>query len=155
MNTKLQVLRAALSVVALVVVGFVALIGIQFATSIHMVLNPPLGIFLVAVVLTGLVALYIISKFFSLLRLIAMGQTFTQASVVVFRRIRIATLVAAITTLGSLPAMYMWADGDDAPGLMLIGLGVAFIPFAIYAAFAVVEQVLRNAVQSQQHPVHN
>lgn len=155
MKAKLRVLRAALGVVALVVVGFVALIGIQFSTSIKMALNLPLGIFLVAVVVTALVALYIISKFFSLLRLIAMDQMFTQASVVVFRHIRAATLVAAITTLGSLPAMYVWAAGDDAPGLMLIGLGVAFIPFAIYAAFAVVEQVLRNAVQSHQHPVHN
>ncbi|WP_156321904.1 hypothetical protein [Lacticaseibacillus thailandensis] len=43
------------------------------------------------------------------------------------------------------------ADGDDAPGLMLVGLGVAFIPFAMYAAFAVVEQVLRTAVRTHQH----
>ncbi|WP_054750588.1 hypothetical protein [Lacticaseibacillus thailandensis] len=78
MNGKVQILRFALAVTAAVIIGFVGLIGIQFATSIHIALNFPLILFLVAVVATALVVLYIISKFFSLLRLIAVNKTFTQ-----------------------------------------------------------------------------
>ncbi len=38
------------------------------------------------------------------------------------------------------------ADLDDAPGLMLVGIAVVFIPFAVYTLTSVLENLLEHAI---------
>lgn len=38
------------------------------------------------------------------------------------------------------------ADLDDAPGLMLVGIAVVFIPFAVYTLTSVLEKLLEHEI---------
>ncbi|HHC8503828.1 TPA: DUF2975 domain-containing protein [Enterococcus faecium] len=47
---------------------------------------------------------------------------------------------------GLLPKFMKVADLDDAPGLMLVGIAVVFIPFAVYTLTSVLEKLLEHAI---------
>ncbi|MCZ1935655.1 DUF2975 domain-containing protein, partial [Enterococcus faecium] len=44
------------------------------------------------------------------------------------------------------PKFMKVADLDDAPGLMLVGIAVVFIPFAVYTLTSVLEKLLEHAI---------
>lgn len=46
----------------------------------------------------------------------------------------------------SLPFFYIWADGDDAPGLVVIGMVLTGVPLVISVCLAVLRRLLHEAI---------
>ncbi len=81
-----------------------------------------------------------------LLRYIDSKQAFSQLSVTALKRISIfATIISGIFIV-SLPFFYIWAQNDDAPGLILFALFLVCAPFVIGVFAAVLQRLLQEAL---------
>ncbi len=81
-----------------------------------------------------------------LLSYIDKNTAFSQASVQALKYIKnCAILIGAMYTAG-MPYIYLVADKDDAPGVIVIGLIFIFASFVIATAVAVLQKLLHNAI---------
>ena len=81
-----------------------------------------------------------------LLGFIDSGKAFSQMSVKALRGINWCAAVVSGLLMAGLPFVYIVADTDDAPGLMVIGLVIAFAPLVIATFAAVMHRLLAEAV---------
>jgi hypothetical protein len=70
-----------------------------------------------------------------LLTCIDKNKAFTKKSAKTVRTIAFSALAITVIYMISMPFFYIWADGDDAPGLMVIGMVLIGAPMVI-AVFA-------------------
>ncbi len=83
---------------------------------------------------------------FKLLGHIERNQTFSPIAVKTLRNIKYcATALIGFGTV-SMPLFYYWAQEEDAPGIIVIGLVMLFACLVIATAAAVFERLLQNAV---------
>lgn len=81
-----------------------------------------------------------------LLGYIDRGIAFSEQSVKALRRIKYAALTIGALYALILPVMYQAAQTEDAPGVLVIGLVLTFAPLAIGVFAAVLQKVLRSAI---------
>jgi hypothetical protein len=62
------------------------------------------------------------------------------------RNIKRCAIVVAVLYLGGVPLLFPIADADDAPGLIIIGMAIACAPIVIAVFAAVLQKLLRNAI---------
>jgi hypothetical protein len=97
---------------------------------------------------TALPFLFALYQAMKLLGYIDSNQAFSKLSVAALKKIRSSAFITlAVCTLGGLPFFYYWANVDDAPGLIIIGLamdGGAFIS-AVFAS--VLKRLLQDAIE--------
>ena len=73
------------------------------------------------------------------------NQAFSNQSLVILKN-RTNDFDYWLRLFGLLPKFLKVADLDDAPGLMLVGIAVVFIPFAVYTLTSVLENLLEHAI---------
>nr|WP_256440564.1 DUF2975 domain-containing protein [Jeotgalicoccus sp. WY2] len=78
----------------------------------------------------GLFIVYALNK---LLKLIDTNEIFSDRTLNIMNRIQKLTLTIAVVTIGLMPFFFTIGQLDDAPGLVLFGAGIVFIPFSIYS----------------------
>ena len=84
---------------------------------------------------------------YKLLKLIDTDCAFSEVSVKALNIItRSALIEFIICTLGGLPFFYTLAQKDDAPGLVVIGMGIAGVAFIIFVFASVLNQLLQKAI---------
>lgn len=83
---------------------------------------------------------------FRLLSYIDKNIAFSELSVKALRMIKYCAITISILYLASMPLFYHIADADDAPGLILIGLAINFAPIVIAVFAAVLEKLLKDAI---------
>jgi len=82
-----------------------------------------------------------------LLHYIDKNTAFSDASVKAIKNIKYgAFAVSAIYALG-MPYIIYAADKDDAPGVVLVGLVLIFAPLVVGVFAAVLEMLLKNAIE--------
>jgi hypothetical protein len=82
---------------------------------------------------------------FRLLEFIDSNKAFSESSINALRKIKYcAILISAMYGLG-MPYIFIVADRDDAPGVVLIGLIFTFAPLVIAVFAGVLQKVLQNA----------
>lgn len=81
-----------------------------------------------------------------LLNYIDRGIAFSDRSVKALKLIKYSALTISGLYALILPVMYQAAQAEDAPGVMLIGLVLTFAPLAIAIFAAVIQKVLRSAI---------
>lgn len=111
--------------------------------------------FKMAYVLYGILAVMYVSAIpffvalcqaFKLLGYIDMNNAFSDLSVKALKNIKnCATTIAILYTL-SLPLFYIVGEVDDAPGVILIGMIFIFAPMVIAVFAAVLQKLLKNAI---------
>lgn len=111
----------------------------------------PYGSFLQYVVYMGLyataaaffTALY---QAFMLLRYIDQGIAFSERSVTALKKIKICAIIISLLYLAGMPLIYVIAEADDAPGLLVLGLVIMFASTVIAVFAAVLQKLLQEAV---------
>ncbi|MEK4250127.1 DUF2975 domain-containing protein [Paenibacillus sp. FSL W7-1287] len=85
-------------------------------------------------------------KAYQLLNYIDQGRAFSELSVQALQVIkRCAVIISALYVL-FLPMVYLLAEYDDAPGLILIGLFIVFAALVIAVFAAVLQKLLQEAI---------
>ena len=83
---------------------------------------------------------------FKLLSYIDKNQAFSEASVKALKKIKFCAItIAGLYVLG-MPFFYIFAELDDAPGVIVIGLLFIFAPLVIAVFAAVLQRLLQEAI---------
>lgn len=101
-----------------------------------------------------LIALYIaaVPFFFALyqamrlLRYIDTGQAFSMLAVKALKLIAYCAVGISVVFVAAMPFFYIWAENDDAPGLILINMFLVLAPFTIAVFAAVLQRLFREAI---------
>ncbi|OKL36918.1 DUF2975 domain-containing protein [Domibacillus mangrovi] len=83
---------------------------------------------------------------FKLLSYIDKDKAFSELSVRALRNIKYCASTISILYVIDMPLLYLIAEKDDAPGIILIGLVIIFASMVIAVFAAVLQQLLKNAI---------
>ncbi len=74
------------------------------------------------------------------------GTAFSEPSVKALKYIKYCGLSISGLFLVGMPYVYYAADRDDAPGVIVVGLAIIFVSFAVAMAAGVFQKLVQNAV---------
>ncbi|MEH6948177.1 DUF2975 domain-containing protein [Bacillus sp. JJ634] len=83
---------------------------------------------------------------FKLLRYIDKNKAFSELSVKSLKKIKYCAITISSLHALVLPLFYLFADKDDAPGVIFIGLVVPFASMVIAVFAAVLQKLLKEAI---------
>jgi hypothetical protein len=104
----------------------------------------PILIVLYMTVIPFFVALYNALK---LLNYIDRNIAFSELSVKALKNIKYCAITISVLYASIIPFIYLLAEMDDAPGAILIGLALTFAPIVIAVFAAVLEKLLKHALE--------
>jgi len=81
-----------------------------------------------------------------LLRYIDTNQAFSDLSVKALKNIKCCAIIIGLLYMGGVPFLFPIADADDAPGAVVIGFAIAYVPFIVAVFAAVLEKLLQSAI---------
>ncbi len=84
---------------------------------------------------------------FKMLHYIDKGNAFSALSANALRRIKYCAVTVGVIWASLFLLIFRFAQDDDAPGVILIFLVIMFAPFAIATFAAVLEKLLRSAIE--------
>lgn len=90
------------------------------------------------------IALY---QAWKLLRYIDLDQAFSEISVITLKKIRTCAITITGLFVLALPLIYIIAEWDDAPGLILIGLVMTFAAMVVAVFSALLKKLLQEAIE--------
>lgn len=82
-----------------------------------------------------------------LLGYIDKNKAFSTQSVNALKNIKYCAAIIAVLYAASMPYIYYVADRDDAPGVLAIGLIIVFASLVIAGFAAVLQMLLKNAIE--------
>lgn len=82
----------------------------------------------------------------NLLSYIDKNQAFSERSVKALKNIKWCAMTISGLYVGMMPFVYLVAERDDAPGLILIGMVPVFASFVIAVFAAVLQKLLKHAI---------
>ena len=137
----------------LIIIGLVVLSGLLFFPNIEgrnvnhnlfqIYFQDP---FLAYIYLSSTPFFFALYQAFKLLGLIEHNKTFTHLGVARLRNIKFCALAFAGFLLPITPYLFAFAQDDDAPGVVLIGIVLVFVSLVVATAAAVFQTLLQNAV---------
>jgi len=83
---------------------------------------------------------------FKLLRFIDKNEAFSDLSVYALKKIKNCAITISTLHVLVLPLFYLFADKDDAPGVIFVGLVVPFASMVIAVFAAVLQRLLKEAI---------
>ncbi|GAE33713.1 DUF2975 domain-containing protein [Halalkalibacter akibai] len=83
---------------------------------------------------------------FKLLSFIDKNEAFSELSVRALKKIKNCAIIISGLYVVAIPFVYMIAEVDDAPGLIIIGLVMIFAPMVIAVFAAVLQRLLQEAI---------
>lgn len=89
---------------------------------------------------------YALYQALRLLSFIDKNQAFSELSVKALKHIKYCAIAISILFAASEPFLYFMAEYDDAPGIIVIGLIIIFASMVIAVFAAVLERLLKNAI---------
>ena len=81
-----------------------------------------------------------------LLNFIDKNQAFSKASINVLTKIKYAALTISAIFVASLPFFYVWAQNDDAPGLIVVGMIFAGASLTVSIFASLVQRLLKEVI---------
>ena len=139
---KIAVFLMGVPVLALGIFGLTDLVNNPVNPDYAHILYP-IVIGLYVSVIPFFVALY---QAFKLLSYIDKGQAFSDISVIALKNIKFCALTISGLYVVILPFVYLVADLDDAPGLIIVGMVPIFASLVIAVFAAVLQRLLQEAI---------
>ncbi|MFJ8459400.1 DUF2975 domain-containing protein [Lysinibacillus xylanilyticus] len=100
-----------------------------------------IGVYMTAIAF--FVALYMALR---LLSYIDKNEAFSDLSVRALKNIKYCAIIISGMYVIGMPLFYLMADLDDAPGIIVIGMVIIFASFVIAVFAAVLQKLLKNAI---------
>lgn len=113
-------------------------------------LNPTLNFlqypFLIGLYVTAIVFFAALYQTLKLLSYIDKNESFSELSVKSLRNIKFCAITISAFYVVFMPLLYLMAEVDDAPGIILIGMVIIFGCMAVAVFAAVLQKLLKNAI---------
>lgn len=136
-------LKVAISLIGLAVLGLCIFILPRGITSDNVGMYRPILIGMYIPAIPFFIGMY---QTFKLLSYIDANKAFSEHSIKALNYIKYCALIIGVLYGAGLPYIYMVAELDDAPGVILIGLIFTFAPITIAVFTEVFQKVLQNAI---------
>src|SRR3989344_1514970 len=135
-------LKSVMYLIGLAILGLcVILLGVSISGNAGMFL--PVTLIMLLAALPFFFGLY---QGLLLLRYIEKGTAFSQLSVKAIQNIKYCAFAISVLYAAGMPYIIYVADKDDAPGAVMMGLVFIFAPLVTCVFAAVLEKLLRNAI---------
>lgn len=142
-------LKAVIILIGLVALGLDGLT--MWNIGIGSTITFPISLYIVS---TGLIAIYTtiipflfaLSQGFRLLQNIDNNNAFSETSIDALSKIKCSAFAMSILYWVAMPLVFMLAEYDDAPGLVLMGAALASVPLVIATFAAVLQKLVQNAL---------
>lgn len=138
--------------IAVVLMGLPVLI-LSFVGLVYLVRNPVnpdyaymLYPIVIGIYISSLPYYFALYQAFRLLAFIDKGQAFSELSVFALKNIKFCGIIISIIFMILLPFVFMVAELDDAPGLIIVGMIPVFTAMVVGVFAAVLERLLREAI---------
>ena len=113
-------------------------------------LNPKLDFlqypFLIGLYVTAIPFYFALYQAFKLLCYIDKNQAFSELSVKALKNIKYCAITISALYVVFMPLLYLMAEVDDAPGIILIGMVIIFGCMVVAVFAAVLQKLLKNAI---------
>ncbi|OCL26327.1 hypothetical protein U472_09975 [Orenia metallireducens] len=113
-------------------------------------LNPKLDFlqypFLIGLYMTAIIFFVALYQTLKLLSYIDKNQAFSELSVKALKNIKYCSITIGTLYIIFMPLIYLMAEVDDAPGMILIGMVIIFGCMVIAVFAAVLQKLLKNAI---------
>jgi membrane protease YdiL (CAAX protease family) len=139
---KLAVIFMGLPVLVLSVVGLIDLVRNPANPDYAYMLYP----IVTGIYLSSLPYYFALYQSFRLLSFLDKGEAFSELSVVALRKIKYCGILISIIFMVLLPFVFMLAQIEDAPGLIIVGMIPVFTALVIGVFAAVLEKLLKEAI---------
>lgn len=93
---------------------------------------------------------YALYQTFKLLGYIDRNEAFSLETVRALRHIKYSAVLITIVYVATLPFFYWFAERDDAPGFILIGLVFVFASFVVAVFAELLQKLLKRAIEMKQ-----
>ncbi|MGI6452402.1 MAG: DUF2975 domain-containing protein [Syntrophomonadaceae bacterium] len=107
-------------------------------------------VFLIGMYATALAFYVALYQTFKLLTYIDQNKAFSDLSVSALKNIKYCAIAISALYVAELPCIYLIAEADDAPGLILIGMVISFASLVIAVFAAVLQKLLKNAIDIKE-----
>ncbi|NGM85297.1 DUF2975 domain-containing protein [Paenibacillus sp. 7124] len=87
-----------------------------------------------------------LAQAFRLLSYIDKNNAFSERSVSALKIIKYCAITISILYAAGMPLVYLIAEEDDAPGLIVLGMVIVFASIVVAVFAAVLQKLLRNAI---------
>ncbi|MDW0110542.1 DUF2975 domain-containing protein [Sporosarcina aquimarina] len=102
--------------------------------------------FLVGLYAAALIYFAALYQTMKLLTYIDKDTAFSEASVSVLKNIKLCAILIGTLFVLFMPLIFLMGDADDAPGVIVIGIGILFGSVVIAVFAAVLQKLLHNAI---------
>ncbi|MFT8319891.1 MAG: DUF2975 domain-containing protein [Bacillus sp. (in: firmicutes)] len=104
--------------------------------------------YLVAIIFyaSAIVFYFALYQAIKMLSYIDKNKAFSELSVIALKKIKYCAIIISSLHVLVLPLFYLFADKDDAPGVIFIGLIVPFASIVIAVFAAVLQRLLQEAI---------
>lgn len=146
MKSETGILKAAVIFIGIIALGLSIfwLPGLILRT-VHTNFNMFMVVMAICLsVIPFFIALY---QAFSILRYIDKNQAFSKLSEIALKNIKLCAMIVCGLYIASLPFLYFYADKEDAPGIILVGLFLVFVSFIISVFAAVLQKLLKAVIE--------
>lgn len=113
-------------------------------------LNPKLDFlqypFLIGLYVTAMIFFFALYQTLKLLSYIDKNQAFSELSVKALKNIQYYAITIGALYVVFLPLLYLMAEVDDAPGIILIGMVIIFGCMVVAVLAAVLQKLSKNAI---------
>ncbi|NUK32146.1 DUF2975 domain-containing protein [Parageobacillus sp. VR-IP] len=113
-------------------------------------LNPKLDFlqypFLIGLYVTAIVFFVALYQALKLLSYIDKNQAFSELSVKSLKNIKYCAIIIGALYVVFMPLLYLMAEVDDAPGIILIGMVIIFGCMVIAVFASILQKLLKNAI---------
>ncbi|MDF2822365.1 MAG: YoaS [Clostridiales bacterium] len=114
-------------------------------------LNPELAylqyLFIICLYATAIPFYFALYQTIKILGYIDKNKAFSNLSVKALKYIKYCAITISILCSTGMPLLFIVADDDDAPGIILLGLIVIFASIVIAVFAAVLQKLLKNAIE--------
>ncbi len=149
-NISTNFLRVAISAIGLFLLVLCIFVAPKMASIIGETFyraNLIKALILIDVYLMAIVFYFMLYQFFRILKYIDRETAFSNLSVSALKVIRICSVIITILFTLFLPAVYVIANEDDAPGLLLMAIGFNGLPIMFATIIAILEKLLLKAIE--------
>lgn len=143
-------LKAVLVLLGAVAFAICASMLYAFVDSADAMRVPAQIFYIVVLAIVGVGAtivpfLFALLQAFKLLRYIDRQNAFSEASIHALKKIKYSAIVMTACYSLAMPAVYVFAELDDAPGVILVGLTIACAPLVVATFAAVLQKLVESA----------
>ena len=142
---KLAVIMIGLPILALCVLGIP--FAIRNAIAHPWELNKYLFPIFAGMYVTAVPFFFALFQAMKLLGFIDRNQAFSQESVTALNRIKWSALIISSIYVLLMPLFFLIGELDDAPGVIVVGMGFTFAPAVIAVFAAVLQRLLKEAIE--------